>query len=58
MTNTVTFTMTQEQAELIHGYLQDLAYDGEASLYDEDHKPLKTVVDAMTDIVYPLPESA
>ena len=57
MTKTVTFTMTQEEAELIHGYLQDLAYDGETSLYDEDHKSLKTVVDAMTDIVYPLPEN-
>lgn len=57
MNKTVTFTMTQEEAELIHGYLQDLAYDGEALLYDGDHKPLKTVVDAMTDIVYPLPEN-
>jgi hypothetical protein len=58
MTNTVTFTMTQEEAELIHGYLQDIAYDGETSLYDGDCQPLKAIVDAMTDIVYPLSENA
>ena len=58
MTKTVTFTMTQRQAELIHGYLQDLAYDGEALLYMGDGKRLKTVVDTMTDIVYPLQENA
>ena len=58
MTKTVTFTMTQRQAELIHGYLQDLAYDGEASLYKGDCKRLKNVVDTMTDIVYPLQENA
>jgi hypothetical protein len=54
----VTFTMTQEEAELIHGYLQDIAYDGETSLYDGDCQPLKAIVDAMTDIVYPLSENA
>ena len=58
MTKTVTFTMTQRQAELIHDYLQDLAYDGEALLYKGDGKRLKTVVDTMTDIVYPLQENA
>lgn len=58
MTKTVTFTMTQRQAEMVHGYLQDLAYDGEALLCKGDGKRLRAVVDAMTNTVYPIPENA
>jgi len=57
MSNTVTITLTQEQAELVYGYLQDLAYDGEALLYDEDHANIRAIVDSITDTVYPIKEN-